>query len=368
MASLVALSLPLGPDLVNALTDCVERREAFCVIDQRLSPRAQAQQLNDLGATAIIDASGRRALDGTEVDEEIGLVMLTSGSSGTPKATELTWFALEASAQLTQGVLAPKGGTVWVPCLPPSHIGGLAVLLRTVYTDASLLWLDPEELERGPELGATHIAVVTRQLQRTDLGGYDCVLLGGAKPPMDVADNVVTTWGMTETGSGIVYDGLALPGVELATDAGELCVKSPTLFRSYRGVARPNRTINGEGDWFPTGDGGSLSPDGVLSVHGRLGYVISTGGEKVWPENLEAVLRDVPGVLDVAVRGEDDPAWGQKIVAYVVTDGRDVSEALRFTSAERIGPWAKPKDIRVVVAIPRTTNGKVRRDALTHLG
>jgi O-succinylbenzoic acid--CoA ligase len=205
------------------------------------------------------------------------------------------------------------------------------------------------------------------QLARFDVSSYHRVLLGGARPPEQLPSNVMTTWGMTETGSGIVYDGRALRGVDVASVEGELCVRTPTLFRSYRNAPRPRVTgPDGRDDWFPTGDAGSVA-DGRVSVRGRLGFVINTGGEKIWPEDLEAVLSTLPQVTDVAVTGVFDPEWGQRVVALVVSTDSRVDDVLRATAEERLGPWAKPKEIRYVTAIPRTSNGKIRRSELEHL-
>jgi acyl-CoA synthetase (AMP-forming)/AMP-acid ligase II len=137
--SLLALDLPLGPSLEIALRECVAREDAFCIIDQRLSARRREVELEALGATAVLNEAGRRRRpEGRAVDDDIGLVMLTSGSSGPPKAAELTWAALSASAELTQSTLRSDSPPVWFPCLPANHIGGLAVLLRAILADASL--------------------------------------------------------------------------------------------------------------------------------------------------------------------------------------------------------------------------------------
>ncbi len=368
MNSLLALDVALGPDLEKALRDVVERREAFCVLDQRLSPRRRLEELELLGATAVSDVDGRTPRPaGRPVDDEIGLVMLTSGSSGPAKAAELTWGALEASALLTQSTLRGADPPVWYPCLPANHIGGLAVVLRAILADARLLWGDPYELDSAPSKGATHVSVVRTQLVRHDLSGFFKVLLGGARPPADRPDNVIATWGMTETGSGVVYNGIALPGVEVASVGGEICVRSPTLFRSYRSSPRPAIVgPDGRDDWFPTGDAGDVI-DGKVTVKGRLGFVINSGGEKLWPEDLEAILAALEGVHDVAVTGVADPEWGQRVVALVVSDGSTLDDTIREVAADRIGPWARPKEIRYVAAIPRTANGKIRRGQLADL-
>jgi O-succinylbenzoic acid--CoA ligase len=366
--SLLAIDLPLGPALELALRECAERRQAFCIPDQRLSPRRRDEELAALGATSIRHPDGSvDQLPGAEVDDEIGLVMLTSGSSGAPKAVELTWDALVASAELTQSSLRGDTDPVWFPCLPANHIGGLAVLLRAVLSDSTLFWTGDDDVERAGKEGATHVSLVRTQLARFDVSSYYRVLLGGARPPERLPGNVMTTWGMTETGSGIVYNGAALQGVDVASVNGELCVRTPTLFRSYRTSPRPRVTgPDGRDDWFPTGDAGTVI-DGRVSVRGRIGFVINSGGEKIWPEDLEAVLSTLPAVDDIAITGVSDPEWGQRIVALVVSSGPHIDDAIRATAEELIGPWAKPKEIRYVTAIPRTSNGKIRRGDLEHL-
>lgn len=368
MRTLLALDLALGVELETALRDCVDAGEAFCVLDQRLSPRRRDEELSWLGATSVLNTQGRHERrEGQLVDDDVGLVMLTSGSIGVPKAAELTWDALRASADLTQRTLRAKTAPVWYPCLPANHIGGLAVLLRAILSDATLLWGSADELDRAPHYGATHVALVRAQLARFDVSGFYRVLLGGGRPPADLPENVVATWGMTETGSGVVYNGFALPGVEIAAVDDELCVRSPTLFRSYRHAPRPSVLgPDGRDDWFPTGDAGEVT-DGRVKVRGRIDFVITTGGEKLWPEDLEAILAKVNGVLDIAVTGVEDPEWGERVVALVVSDGRKPDDALRRAAEERLGPWAKPKEIRYVAAIPRTVNGKIRRGELTNL-
>jgi O-succinylbenzoic acid--CoA ligase len=368
VTSLLALDFELGPDLEHAIRDAVETSRAFCVLDQRASPRRRLEDLERLGASAVRNRDGVTDLaGGMPVDDEIGLVMLTSGSSGEPKAVELTWAALRASAELTQATLRGEAPPVWLPCLPPCHIGGLAVILRTVLSDATLWWGDGGDLESGARHGATHVSVVRAQLARHDVSRYHAVLVGGARPPSAVAPNVIATWGMTETGSGVVYNGEPLPGVEVASVNGEICVRTPTLFRSYRSGERPCATgPDGRDDWFPTGDAGEVN-DGRVSVKGRLGFVINTGGEKLWPEELETLLATLDGVRDVAVTGVDDDEWGQRVVVLVVSDGTQFDERIRSVADERIGPWAKPKEIRYVAAIPRTANGKIQRPALINL-
>ena len=364
MANLVALEMPIGESLVDFIKTCADSHEAFTILDPSLSGPRRSELLDILRPTHLIDATGRRqTLDGDPVEDGDGAVILTSGSAGRPKAAVLTWDALQASAALTTQALARDGEQRWLAVIPPTHIGGLAVLLRSVLANASLLF--DTSIESGPALGATHVSVVRTQLVRNDTSNYQCVLLGGGPPPPTIPRNVTITWGMTETGSGVLYDRQPLNGVELAVVDGELLIKSPTLFRTYRDRTRPEASAHGSDGWFPTGDGATLI-DGHLQIQGRLAYVINSGGEKIWPEDLEELFRDIEGLTDLAVVGRDDAEWGQRVTVVAVSD-REEGNLLadcRALARERFGPWAQPKTIELVAAIPRTSNGKIARGLL----
>lgn len=371
MADLIALDLPLGPEIVDEIRRAHDRGYAICVLDQRLSDARQRDVLSSLAPTHICEQAGeyRRIDAGREVDFGDGLVVVTSGSSGPPKAAVLTWSAVIASAEMTSTELFRGVVTRWNACLPPTHVGGFAVLARSIFSDDQILFGNSDDLGGAALLGATHVAVVRTQVARNDLSQYRVVLLGGSRAPDNLGANVVTTWGMTETGSGVVYNGRALRGVDVIAVNGELWVHSPTLFRSYRTGETPFVSgPDGRTGWFATGDAGEVR-DGVVTVFGRMSYVITTGGEKLWPEDLEEILRVVPGVNDVGVVGVNDPEWGQRVVVYVVSSRGEVELTRDFhdVASERIGPWAKAKQVRKISHVPRTINGKIDRAALTQL-
>jgi O-succinylbenzoic acid--CoA ligase len=172
---------------------------------------------------------------------------------------------------------------------------------------------------------------------------------------------------MTETGSGIVYDGVALTGVEVRSVDGELHVRGPMLLRAYRDGTSPegvDPTVDG---WLATGDAGSVDADGTVRVHGRAGDVIVTGAQKVWPDPVEAVLGRVPGVAEVAVIGRPDPEWGAVVTAVVVPADpirppalTDLQSAVR----DELAPYCIPRRVEFVAALPRTALGKVQRGRL----
>jgi O-succinylbenzoic acid--CoA ligase len=206
---------------------------------------------------------------------------------------------------------------------------------------------------------ATLVSLVATQLRRMDTTRFRTIVLGGAAPPEDRPANCVTTYGMTETGSGIVYDGVPLDGVEVRAVGGELHVRGPMLLRAYRDGTDPK--VDG---WLPTGDAGSVV-DGRVHVDGRIGDVIVTGGEKVWPTPVERALGRLASVAEVAVAGRPDPEWGHRVVAFVVPAGEPPTlDDLRSAVKEELPAYCAPKELVLVDALPRTALGKVRRTML----
>ena len=386
MPELVALDLPGGTGFVDALRAIWDTGDAAAPLDPRLPATARRVMLDALRPTRVVSSDGEQhALpDGMPVEDGDALVVATSGTSGQPKGVVLTHAAVEASARASSGRLAvdPARHT-WLACLPLAHIGGLAVVTRALVTGTPLIVLPGFEAEVVEEAGrigrATHVSLVATALLRLDPSVFTCVLLGGSKAPEALAANVIATYGMTETGSGVVYDGRPLDGVELAlrtvegapagpedAEDGEILVRAPTLFRCYRdGSDGRVRGPDGKADWFATGDAGRLGSDGRLSVAGRMDDVITTGAEKVWPDTVERVLSSHPGVAEVAVWKRTDPEWGERVVAWVVpTDDVPSLDDLRQIVAESIAPWAAPKELVIVDDLPRTAAGKVRRRQL----
>jgi O-succinylbenzoic acid--CoA ligase len=206
---------------------------------------------------------------------------------------------------------------------------------------------------------ATLVSLVPTALARVDAARFRWILLGGSRPPADRPANTVATYGMTETGSGVVYDGVPLDGVDVRVDDdGEIRLRGPMLLRCYRDGTVP---LDRDG-WFATGDLGRWLPDGRLHVDGRRGDLIVTGGENVWPEAVEALLAEHPAVAEVLVRGVDDPEWGQAVEALVVPHGEPPSLAgLRTHVKEHAPAFMAPTRLRLVTSLPRTALGKPRR-------
>ena len=389
---LVALDLPGGTGFVDALQAVWDTGDAVAPLDPRLPPAARKLMLDALRPSRIVSSDGEqhRLPDGLPVDAGDALVVATSGTSGEPKGVVLTHEAVAASAQATSTRLAVDPGRhTWLACLPLAHIGGLSVVTRAILTKTPLMVMpgfDADRVEHAGRSGrATHVSLVPTALRRIDPSVFDCVLLGGSKAPADLPPNVVSTYGMTETGSGVVYGDGPLDGVEIAIQAdehsaaeagaypatsemtGEILIRAPMLFRCYRDGTDGRITgPDGLSNWFATGDAGRLARDGTLTVSGRIEDFITTGAEKVWPDAVERVLSAHPGVAEVAVWKRADPKWGERVVAWIVpSEERAPSlEDLRALVAETLAPWAAPKELVVVDALPRTAAGKVRRREL----
>ena len=359
MRRLVVVEAQGSGAFVDRLRRAWDDGDAVLPLDPRLPPPARDQVL----------AAARH---GEPVEDGDALVVATSGTTGEPKAAVLTHEAVAASARATSDRLGvDPAADRWLACLPLAHVGGLAVVTRALVTGTPLTvhdGFDAAAVEAAAAAGCTLVSLVPTALRRIDPSRFRTVVLGGSAMPPDLPPNAVTTYGMTETGSGVVYDGLPLAGVELRVVDGEVQVRAPMLLRAYRDGTDP-RTPDG---WFPTGDAGEWDARaGRLRVHGRIADVIVTGGEKVWPAAVERVLGRLPGVREVAVAGHPDPEWGQRAVAFVVPADRAAPPALddlRAAVREELPAYAAPREIRLVDTLPRTTSGKVARARLAGAG
>ena len=373
MPELVALALPGGPDFVTALSRTWQRGDAVFPLDLRLPKPEQERVLEVVAPSAIIEADGeRRSLSkGQPVEPGDAVVVATSGTTGLPKGVVHTHDSVLASAEATSRALSvDPSADKWLACLPLAHIGGLAVVMRSLVTGTPVevhASFDPDEAIAATRRGATLVSLVTRALTQIPAEAFRMILVGGAAPPPTRPANVWATYGMTETGSGVVYERQPLGGLEIRIDDdGEVWLRGPMLLRAYRSAADAapllHRDPKDAEGWFPTGDLGAWADDGSLRVHGRKGDVIATGGEKVWPERAEQVIARQPGVAEVAVVGRTHPDWGHEVVAVVVPsdEGPELDQIREAVRAE-LGVWYAPRRLELAEALPRTALGKLQR-------
>ena len=327
---------------------------------------------------------------GSEIDDDVALVAVTSGTTGAPKGALLTAAALTASASATHDRLGGPGS--WLLALPPHHIAGLQVLVRSVLAGSVPVELDVNA-SRGFDItelpcavrrlgtGRRYTSLVTAQLAKalTDpaaaaaLAELDAVLVGGGPAPRPVLEAaaaagiaVVRTYVMSETAGGCVYDGVPLDGVLLRVPAdGRIAIGGATLAKGYRNPVDPDPFA--DPGWFRTDDLGTVDEAGILTVLGRADDAISTGGLTVLPQPVEAALCTHPAVGECAVFGLADDRLGQRVVAAIVVRGGcqpPTLEALRAQVARTLDATAAPRELHIVDALPRRGIGKVDRAAL----
>ncbi|HEY6277937.1 MAG TPA: AMP-binding protein [Streptosporangiaceae bacterium] len=353
-----------------------------------LDPRQRAAQLT--AALAAFAPAAIETPEGTErrlpaapVPPGVAVVIATSGSTGEPKGVQLTAAALLHSARASLDRLAARPGERWLCPLPVSHIAGLGVLVRSLVsgTDPVVTGRLGDDADLAA-LGCAHASLVPAQLRRllaagADLTAVRTILLGGAAVPPGLlaaaraaGARVVTSYGMSETCGGCVYDGFPLADVSVrAGDGGRIEVTGPVLFAGYRGQPALTAAALADG-WFVTSDVGTVDPGGRLSVHGRADEMINTGGEKVAPGPVAAALEESPAVREAAVIGVPDPRWGERVTAIVVpADPADPPALpdLRDLVAERLPRHAAPQALLLVAEIPVLASGKTDRAALRRL-
>ena len=360
----------------------------------------------------------------TRIPARTDLILRTSGSTtGTGRLIAMSAAALVASARATHARLGGPG--TWLLPLPAHHVAGLQILIRSleagtepVVVDTSAGFsptaladaLDSARLSTGAAASRLYVSLVPTQLVRVlqdpvagrALSDADAVLLGGAAAdPALLARartagvTVVTTYGMSETGGGCVYNGRPLAGVEVAIQdpdaegAGRILLSGPVLAEGYLRPSgrRPADSPGGrpdDGEGFhrsggkrilATSDRGRLHPDGRLEVLGRLDDVIITGGVKVEPRRVEEALTAIDGIAEACVVGLTDEKWGSRVVAAAVLEpGRQRARwpgcdgaALREAVRARLDGAHAPKRVVVLEALPLRPSGKVDRRRVARL-
>jgi O-succinylbenzoic acid--CoA ligase len=366
--NLHAVVLPPGPLLARRLEAALDGTgPAICPLSPGLPEPALRTVLDALAPTAV------ETPDGTVTREsgrptDAAVLIATSGSTGQPKIVELSAEALRFSATATLQRVGAAPGDRWLCCLPTDHIAGVQVLTRSIVAGTTPVIQERFSPAAALASGVQHISVVPTQLRRMldhDLSVFSSILLGGAAAPADLlasaraaGGRVLTTYGMSETCGGCVYDGLPLDGVSAAVgDDGRIRLAGPVLFGGYR--LRPDLTAGVlDGDWFVTSDLGVVE-NGALRVRGRVDDVINTGGHKVVAGEVEHVLRGLPAVEDVVVVGRPDPEWGELVTAVVV--GGVTLEELREHVRSALPAHAAPRALELVPEIPLLASGKPDR-------
>jgi O-succinylbenzoic acid--CoA ligase len=378
-----------GPRLVELLAAALDGSgPAILPLDASLPQARLAELITAFAPDTIEDTDGvttARSAGKMGVAEGTAVIIGTSGSTGTPKGVELSAAALLHSARASLARVGARPGQRWLCCLPATYIAGIGVLVRSLVSGTEPVLAARADAETVAGSGCAHVSLVPVQLRRlldaprrpgdlpTPLAGFESVLLGGAAAPQSLLQDaraagvpVVTTYGMTETCGGCVYDGRPLDGVRVeirddddltsaeAGARGRIWIAGPVLFSRYRsGSAVPSI--------FRTGDLGQVDESGRLTVAGRADDVINTGGHKVVPGEVAAVLETCPGVRDVAVVGQADAEWGERVIAVVVPvdlANPPTLELLRLHVRSHLPRYAAPSRVVMVDAVPMLPSGK----------
>lgn len=336
------------------------------------------------------------------------LLLYTSGTTGQPKGAVLTHEGLGAAVQASAQHLGTRRDDRWLACLPFFHVGGLSILLRCARQAVACevqRGFDAERVYRALERGdLTHISLVPTLLGRLlDSRGnrrappaLRVVLVGGAQAPPALLERaaklgwpVAATYGLTEAASQVAtqlpsegWDAGArlLPGVSVrivdgggndapAGEPGEILIRGKMVMAGYwrRPAATARTLVDG---WLHTGDVGTLDTRGNLRVFDRRTDLLVSGGENVYPAQVEAVLLEHPDVLDAGVSGTPDPEYGNRPVAWVVPREKrelDAQDLARFCRG-RLASYEVPVRFHTLPSLPRTASGKLQRQRLGKAG
>lgn len=349
---LVALRAPQDPGFRSRLEALWAAGAAVLPLADDLPAPEVRTILERVRPARLIEADGETPLERPlPVDPDTDLVVLTSGSTGAPKGVELSRAALGAAARMTTEHLGCVPGERWLCCVPVTRIAGLSILARSevLGSEPVITRFDSAAVERAED--CRYVSLVPTMLHRlleaeADLTRWNAILLGGAAPRPGLVERavqagarVVRTYGMTETGGGVVYDGIPLGDVQVKVDEDDVVhLKTPSLMQRYRLDEKLTERALRAG-WYRTGDVGAF--EGTrLQIVGREDDAIVTGGEKVFPLEVERALLAHPDVRSARVFGEADEEWGQRVVARV--SGHVDRETLRSFLKGRIARYKVP--------------------------
>ncbi|GGC81171.1 2-succinylbenzoate--CoA ligase [Thalassobacillus devorans] len=345
----------------------------------------------------------------THMQTEINLgdlftIMYTSGTTGNPKGVQLTYGNHWASAVSSALNLSLSPSEKWLVCLPVFHVSGFSALIKNVVYGMPILLMKRFEekavINNIRQTGVTMLSAVSVMLQRmmSELGEQQLpdyfrgVLLGGGPAPKPLLEKakdkkipVFQTYGMTETASQIVTlnpkdalrklgsAGKPLSTASLKIDAamgevGEIKVKGPMVTTGYYKREEATAEVMSDG-WLATGDLGYQDNEGFLHVVDRRKDLIISGGENIYPAEIESVLSGMEGIREAGVTGIKDKKWGQVPVAFIVSDTSGAireEDVLQFCNSE-LASYKCPKEIHFVDKLPRNASNKLMRRELLYL-
>lgn len=378
----VAFDAVAEPATIVRIFALLETGVTFVLLHHGLTQEERARRLSVLQPCLDLDQVPVKAdhaisfetpgTDSSPSDDDPMAVLFTSGSSGTPRAVELSRGAFQESAARSASRLGWQERDRWLCCLPLAHVGGLSILIRCLIARRTIVLVPRFEpaavvdaIDRNDVTLASLVPSMLTRLLRlkpkwVPSASLRAILLGGSSASEDIWKQaerrgipILATYGLTETCSQIATAKASAPrelvpldGIEIRINEGCIEVGSPD-------------------GYLRTGDLGRLRPDGVLEVLGRADDLIITGGENVMPAEVEVQLESHPQILRAAVFGQPDPDWGEIVVAALVSDGpRPELSALSEWCDEHLASFRRPRRIAWLDSLPETPMGKLDRAAI----
>ncbi len=362
----------------------LETKIPAVLLHPRLTEVERGERLRAIAAAGVVR------------EQDAAAVLFTSGTTGTPRGAVLTQRAFIASANASAANLGWEPDDCWLLCMPLAHVGGLSILTRCLLARRCVALtgrFDAIELPLLLETQRITLASLVPTMLARLLEGHPqwapparlrAVLLGGAAASSRLLGQcaqrhvpVLVTYGLTEACSQVTttrYEtrfaplgegsGEPLPGTKVRIADGRIQVRGATMMAGYwNEPPLPQRA------WFDTGDLGRLDERGRLHVHARRCDLIVTGGENVYPAEVEDVLENFPGIACAAVLGVADAQWGEVVAAVLVAAGERPSDLaiIEYVNA-RLAPHKRPRRICYAEALPQNAAGKLDRAALAQFG
>jgi len=380
---LVAIVGAATPEHLLDLLAAIDGGVPALMLHPRWTERETDAMLARAAPTLVIEGglvtrelrSARDSLKGTLA------IVPTSGTTGAPKLAVLSRRAFVASARASAFHLDTSTEDRWLLAMPLAHVGGLGVVVRSLVGRTPIVlhqgggnpmsWL---ALARTAEV--THVSLVPTSLARL-LDGDEPIprsirvmLVGGAACPKSVLERAITrdypvrpTYGLTETCGQVAtatHDPRALallPGVQVRIEQGTIRVKSPAAMDGWLDAESPFD----EDGFYDTGDLGELH-DGCLSIHARRTDLVVTGGENVYPREVEDTLERIDGVRAACVFGVPDLVWGQRVAVAIVTDaGAPADDQILVRARAELASFKVPRLVARLDALELNASGKIDR-------